>query len=565
MNSCSKASTNAHIIRASKRFALGVAFACLAGASSQVALAQRVSDAANTPAFAPAMIDHMQKMRRYKDHDHGAQPTPPVIPQFSSDPDATGLVATFQPNRRTFTSNNAFFQDLGTNGRTCFTCHQPQEGWSITPEGVAHRFAESRGKDPIFRLVDGAVCPSANVSTLEAKRSAYTLLLKKGLIRVGLAIPAVSAEFEVAAVNDPYGCNTDPATGLQGPLPTKTGIISAYRRPLPSTNIGFLSTIMWDGRENLKPFDLMASLRQQAVDATLGHAQAAKPPTPAQVDEIVAFETGIFTAQLRDNRARFLADNAKGGPVNLSMVPFHICINDPFGCDVGGPAFTSQIFDLYGSWLDSPASGGGDSAAISELQKVGLTDVFRDRDRDGDDDDHRRNNERSRTRQFRQSIARGQVVFNTKQIDITAVGGINDALGQEHVSGFCGTCHDTPNVGNHSVAAPLNIGIANAGAEAPPALDISGLPVFTLNCLSGPLAGQSFTVTDLGRALITGKCQDIGKFKGPILRGLAARAPYFHNGAAKSLRDAVNFYEQRFKIDFTEQEKTDLVNFLSVL
>jgi cytochrome c peroxidase len=191
--------------------------------------------------------------------------------------------------------------------------------------------------------------------------------------------------------------------------------------------------------------------------------------------------------------------------------------------------------------------------------------VFRDRDRDGDDDDHHRNNERSRTRQFRQSVARGQVIFNTKQIDITAVGGINDALGQEHVSGFCGTCHDSPNVGNHSVAAPLNIGIAGAGAKAPPALDISGLPVFTLHCFGGPLAGQDFTVTDLGRALITGKCQDIGKFKGPILRGLAARAPYFHNGAAKSLQDAVNFYEQRFKIDFTEQEKTDLVNFLSVL
>ncbi len=65
--------------------------------------------------------------------------------------------------------------------------------------------------------------------------------------------------------------------------------------------------------------------------------------------------------------------------------------------------------------------------------------------------------------------------------------------------------------------------------------------------------------------LITGNCADIGKVKGPILRGLAARAPYFHNGSASTLLDVVNFYDQRFGIGFTEQQKTDLVNFLNSL
>ncbi|HZR61025.1 MAG TPA: hypothetical protein VFA80_08775, partial [Xanthobacteraceae bacterium] len=133
------------------------------------------------------------------------------------------------------------------------------------------------------------------------------------------------------------------------------------------------------------------------------------------------------------------------------------------------------------------------------------------------------------------------------------------------ISGFCGTCHDTPNVGDHSVKAPLDIGIADAGANAPPVLDISGLPVFTLTCMQGPLAGKVYTVTDPGRATISGQCADIGKLKGPILRGLASRAPYFHNGSAATLGDVVNFYDQRFKIGFTEQEKTDLVNFLNSL
>jgi cytochrome c peroxidase len=79
------------------------------------------------------------------------------------------------------------------------------------------------------------------------------------------------------------------------------------------------------------------------------------------------------------------------------------------------------------------------------------------------------------------------------------------------------------------------------------------------------LAGQTFVVTDPGRALISGNCADIGKIKGPILRGLAARAPYFHNGSAATLTDVVNFYNQRFNIGLTDQQKQDLVNFLSTL
>jgi cytochrome c peroxidase len=72
-------------------------------------------------------------------------------------------------------------------------------------------------------------------------------------------------------------------------------------------------------------------------------------------------------------------------------------------------------------------------------------------------------------------------------------------------------------------------------------------------------------VTDPGRALISGNCADIGKVKGLILRGLAARAPYFHNGSAATLLDAVNFYDQRFGIGFTAEQKKDLVNFLNAL
>jgi cytochrome c peroxidase len=505
----------------------------LLSGAPQLAIGQQPGNqgGGDVPAFAPGMIHHMQAMRRFKDPDQGAQPTPNVIPRFETNIDPSGAIATFQPGGATFTANNAFFQNLGTNGRTCFTCHQPQNGWSVSAASVAERFAASAGTDPIFRLVDGATCPSANVSTLQAKRQAYKLLTDKGLIRIGLPMPLPlplplppppappGLEFTVTSVSDPYQCTTNPATGLTSPT---SGIVSVYRRPLPSTNLGFLSTIMWDGRE--------PSLTSQAIDATLGHAQGNSAPTPAQQAEIVAFESGIFAAQIADRGAGVLhEDGALGGPVALSLqLPkFFIGVNDPLGLNLTGAAFDPNIFDVYRPWLGQ----------------------F------GREDD----------KLYRQSIARGEEVFNTTKINITGVGGLNDALNISSIPGFCGTCHDTPNVGNHSVKAPLNIGIANAGANSPPALDISGLPVFTLQCTRGALAGQTFVVTDPGRALITGSCADIGKLKGPILRGLAARAPYFHNGSAATLLDVVNFYDQRFAIGFSSQQKRDLINFLNAL
>jgi cytochrome c peroxidase len=73
------------------------------------------------------------------------------------------------------------------------------------------------------------------------------------------------------------------------------------------------------------------------------------------------------------------------------------------------------------------------------------------------------------------------------------------------------------------------------------------------------------TTTDLGQALIDGKSDHVGKIKGPILRGLSARAPFFHNGSAQTLLEAVRFYENRFGLVLTAQEESDLVAFLSSL
>jgi cytochrome c peroxidase len=270
---------------------------------------------------------------------------------------------------------------------------------------------------------------------------------------------------------------------------------------------------MWDGRE--------ASLQSQAVDAALIHFQAAAPPTPAQVDQIVAFETGLYSAQYSSTEAGLLTDfGARGGPEALSQQPFFVGINDPLGGDPTGAPFDPDAMTLYLAWESQELSAANDA------------------------------------------IARGEQLFSGRPIAITGVAGLNDTLGQATVNGFCTTCHDTPNVGNHSVKLPLNIGVVAPSATG---LNTTGLPVFMIRCDAGPLTGQTFQVTDPGKALISGQCADIGKTKGPILRNLAARAPYFHNGTAPDLQHVVDFYDTRFGIGLTDQDKGDLVAFLKSL
>jgi cytochrome c peroxidase len=435
-----------------------------------------------------------------------------LVPNPLNTSDASGTLSTYSTAGRIDLSN-PFFQNLGTNGRTCNTCHVSSDAWSITPLDLQTRFINTQGTDPVFRPVDGSNCPSADVSTLQARQSAYSLLLSKGLIRVSRIVPA-NSEFAIVDIRDPYNC---PETTATQP--------ALYRRPLPATNLDFLSAVMWDGRETVpgaiqgKSINLTQSLLNQAADATTGHAQATTPPTQQQLSQIVAFETALYTAQTSVVNAGALnARGATGGPVNLSKQTFYIGINDALGGDPTGAQFNPNAFTLYSNWINLIGSPS------------------------------------------RQSVARGENLFNNLPIAITGVGGLNDALGQTVITGTCTTCHDSPNVGNHSFSVPLAIG--TTAYPVPSALDISGLPVYTVQCIA---TGTQLQVTDLGRAMSTGKCADIGKVKGPILRGLSGRPPYFHNGAAATLGDVVNFYNQRFNLGLTAQQQADLVAFLQTL
>lgn len=212
--------------------------------------------------------------------------------------DFTGFSATYS-NTGSVDLSGPFFQSLGTNGRTCGTCHQPNNAFGLSAVDAQLRYLITGGKDPLFAQIDGSTCPTGPLNN--------SLVVNNGLIRIGLTVPpnstdASAPQYTITAVQDPYGCAL--ITDSQG-----VQTVSVYRRPLPSTNLGFLSAVMFDGRESLlyplnkeQTFaaNLNTDLTQQATDAILTHAQATQPPTATQLSQIVGFELALNSAQLSD-------------------------------------------------------------------------------------------------------------------------------------------------------------------------------------------------------------------------------------------------------------------------
>jgi len=315
-------------------------------------------------------------------------------------PDPTGVSANYT-TAGSIDLNNEFFQSLGTNGRACVSCHAPESGFTITPAHLQSLFDQCEHNPPaslatrcaVFRTVDGSNSPNADVSTTCARRTAYSMLLNKGLIRIPATVPTPS-EFDIVAVDDPYGYAD--ATHL-----------SLFRRPLATTNLKFNVAIMWDARESgtldqsllftdpngvpriagdflatftpdcaipfpnaicnfpEAPTDVLA---RQADHANLGHAQATAPMSDAVKTSIVNFELALSNAQIVSRGVGSLsAAGATGGPVPVSAEPVAYLENF-----LGLTPFTSIVFTTYDAW------------AQSEVEQ-------------------------------RRSIARGQLLFNTRE------------------------------------------------------------------------------------------------------------------------------------------------------
>jgi len=480
-----------------------------------------------------------------------------VMPSRVEYGDASGRVAVLNANGAFETRGHPFFTPLGTNGRACVTCHQPSDAMGLSVDTIRRRWEETGGKDPLFAAIDGSNCPSLP----QAERASHSLLLDRGLVRVYLPWPpraqggtAVQPEFTLEVVSDPTGCNTDPVYGLKSENPT----ISVFRRPRPVANMKYLlelphgvppSDFLFYNDKSLLPRDpetgnfvslqLMSdgrdlTLKLQARDAAATHLQAQGPLSRKQLGQIESFERQIYAAQAYDAVGRSLTDD--GSPPALG----------PQALESGAPARLgnnpiNRIFGSFAMWQTAATPAG--------------------------ETDGQRTAEDQRTQnEFRESVARGADVFYLRRFMIKDVGKYNDKGLGNPFKRSCGSgCHNTLLMGMDLAPGYMDLGLNNL----PWANTRPDLPLFKVVCNAAALPqsylGRVIYTHDPARALVTGKCADVGASMTQQSRGLAARAPYFMNGSAATLRELVDFYDRRFNIGYTETEKRDLVNFLSVL
>jgi mono/diheme cytochrome c family protein len=194
--------------------------------------------------------------------------------------------------------------------------------------------------------------------------------------------------------------------------------------------------------------------------------------------------------------------------------------------DFESSLFTAQLTVPGVGRLDSDGARGGPEALSNMSMVKGGFDLF----------DAWAGSENPK----RAQIARGQEVFNS--------------INRSHKS--CIVCHNSANNGTNMSNDLFDIRTASAEARTP------DLPLYTFR---NKQTGETRQLTDAGLGNVTGLWDDLGTFKTPTLRGLAARAPYFHNGIAATLEDVVRHYETRFGFRFTDEERADLVAFLNAL
>ncbi len=464
----------------------------------------------------------------------GSGGTLPVELQFADDRGQLGVV---MASGAVNTQGHPFFNPLGANGRACVTCHQPSYAMTISVAAIRERWMATQGKDPLFAAVDGSNCPDLP----KDKETSHSLLLNRGLIRLAIPWPPAKAkpEFSIEVVSDPTGCNTSPTYGLHSAHPA----ISVFRRPRMAANLKYVTNpipqfaLKLGGLADVDPengqpvsMNFMAdarepSLRSQARTAAREHEERQEPLSDTSLQGIVDFESQIYVAQIVDAKAGHLAD--AGGPPALGPWAMAKHRTGVLGDNDYDPVF--QLFDAWKQPLQSAQA------------------------------------------EFRASVARGNDIFMFRQFWLRDATHINSIGLGNPLKRTCATCHNAQMTGQDLAAGWVDVGTTNypTWTEAPLYSESRELPVFKITCDKNvsphPYLGRVIYSSDPGRALISGRCVDVGSIVMQQFRGLAARAPYFSNGSAKSLRELVDFYDRRFDMKLSEQEKQDLINFLGVL
>jgi len=459
------------------------------------------------------------------------------VPARVDYPNETGMVEVLNSEGALDGKHHPFFEPLGTNGRACVTCHQPMNGMSVTPAAIRARWQQTHGADPIFAAVDGSNCPPLP----QADERSHSLLLERGLFRIPRPWPprdaqgrVIQPEFTLKVVRDPTGCNFDPRYGLHG----SDHSVSVFRRPRPVANLKYAVAFgyVFEPKNGLPlPYDPVTGLRysgnlmadqrdrtlaEQARDALLNHLELRTEPSRDLLAELTRYESQLYVAQAVDHRAGSLvAGGAGGGPETLLK---------------SKPGVLKNAIHLQWAEFAPWESPDADPAATPAQ------------------------------REFRRSVARGAALFRDRTFLISNSAGLNSMNFGNPTRDSCNFCHNMTRTGMDVAPGQVDLGTTNEPFADPDA----DLPLFQVTCPAKhphPFLGTVIYTHDPGFALTTGKCADVGKITIQSMRGLAARPPYFSNGSAASLRDVIDFYERRYNIGLSEQDKQDLINLLSVL
>jgi cytochrome c peroxidase len=156
---------------------------------------------------------------------------------------------------------NFFSPFPGGNGRACATCHNPRDGYSLSPKTVESRWrrlqaarrTDPRADDPLFRSIDA-----------DDGKQDYTLLRTRALIKVRIPLPE-----RVRLTDSPQATH-----------------VTVSRAVPPLSMLKYTAPYQQDRT--------IATLEEQARAAVSAHIEASAPPTAEFLESVAHFERGLF-------------------------------------------------------------------------------------------------------------------------------------------------------------------------------------------------------------------------------------------------------------------------------
>jgi cytochrome c peroxidase len=324
-------------------------------------------------------------------------------------------------------SGEAFFKvdfpNVHGNGRSCATCHVPEEAFQLTPQHVeAHfqalqqrRLTDPDADDPLFRAVD------ANDGAED-----FTNLRQHALVRVFIPLPTdAQGQKLVWPLDDPDAT-----------------VVSVWRSTPTILNTAFTGPYQLDGRQ--------ATLQAQALGALINHSEVTTAPLIRFLNDVAAFE---------------------------------------------GAQFSSTSVKLLSTALASGSAPPETDPPLNALEQHGKT------------------------------------------------------LFAHH----CATCHGGPTQTTPLAVLPAAIHNIHISKPFPPfGADLPFAPsplqprlwAFRVPGQAAPVIMPS---TDPGKALLSGRLDELNFFDIPTLYGIAKTAPYFHDNSAATLEEMIRHYQLEFE------------------